>query len=83
MEILSFLMKKFILFSFLSFSMVIGPIFKFLDVLNSPGRVLSNFDTFCDNGRLFCANDRRFGIATDCKPVNLDGQTVLLGHGKV
>ena len=32
--------------SFLSFSVAIGSIFKFLGVLNSPDRVLSNFDTF-------------------------------------
>ena len=75
--------KKLSFFRFYRSPWLLGWFFKFLDVLNSPGRVLSNFDTFCDNGRLFCANDRRFGIATDCKPVNLDGQTVLLGHGKV
>ena len=48
------------------------------DVLNSSGRVLYNFDTFCDNGRLLCDNDRRSGIAGDYGRLQLPGIRVAI-----
>ena len=40
---------------------IIGSILEILDVLSSPNRVASNFETLCDSGRLLGDNNRRFG----------------------